>query len=63
MMFNAFDDLLNVQEACKMLRMSRNSLYVLLKTGELKAYRQGRVWKIPKKSVMEYLSEKTGITF
>ena len=61
MMFNAYDDLLNVQEACHMLRISRNSLYGLLKSGELKAYQQGRVWKIPKRAILEYITDRSGV--
>ncbi len=61
-MFYNFEDLLNVEEACEMLRMSRNSLYVLLKNGDVKGYQQGRIWKIPKQAIIEYISKRSGIS-
>ena len=60
-MFDNFEDLMDIAETCDALKMSRNSLYVLLKTGELKGYQQGRIWKIPKKAVIEYILCKSGL--
>jgi len=39
-----------------MLRIGMNRMYVLLKSGELKAYREGRVWRIARKAIEEYVS-------
>lgn len=57
-MFEAYSDILLIEEACEILHMSRNSLYVLLRSGELKGFQQGRTWKIPKQAVEEYVKEK-----
>ena len=54
-MFEQFDDVLTVSECCEALRMGYNAVYELLNSGKLKAYRNGRVWRIPKKSIMEYI--------
>lgn len=54
-MLEQFDDLLTVEEACEALRIGKNALYRLLASQELKAYRNGRVWRIPREAVSEYI--------
>lgn len=39
--------------------MFKEHLYDLLQSGKLKAYRNGRLWRIPKKSVIEYILEQS----
>ena len=34
-----------------------NAIYDLLGSGKLKGYRNGRVWRIPKESVKQYILE------
>ena len=46
-MFENFDDILTVEEACEALKIGYNAMYELLNTGKLKGYRNGRVWRIP----------------
>lgn len=40
-MFENYDDILTVEEACEALRIGYNSMYELLNTGKLKGYRNG----------------------
>ena len=47
------------KESCEALRIGYNALYDLLQSGKLKAYRNGRLWRIPKKSVIEYILEQS----
>lgn len=42
-------------EACEILRIGYNAMYELLSTGKLKAYRNGRVWRIPKVAVQDFI--------
>ena len=42
-MFTEYEDLLTVDEACEALRLGHNMIYALLKNGELKGYRCGRI--------------------
>lgn len=51
----AYDDLMTANEACEALKIGKNALYALLSTKVLKAYRNGRVWRIPKRAVVEYI--------
>lgn len=60
-MLEHYDDLLRVEEACEILHIGRNNLYELLRSGELKGFRQGRIWKVPKQAVIVYIKEKAGL--
>lgn len=54
-MFVEYPDVLTVEEACEALRIGENAMYELLGSGKLKGYRNGRVWRIPKVAVQEYI--------
>lgn len=54
-MLEAYDDLLTAEEACEALKVGKNALYALLSSGQLKGYRNGRVWRIPKDAMIEYI--------
>jgi excisionase family DNA binding protein len=54
-MLDDYTDILTVDEACEALRVGYNAMYELLNSGKLKGYRNGRVWRIPKLAVREYI--------
>ena len=54
-MLNEYQDVLTVDEACEALRIGYNAMCELLNTGKLKAYRNGRVWRIPKVAVQDFI--------
>lgn len=56
-----FDEIMTPDEVCEVLRIGKNALYELLSTGKLKAYRNGRVWRIPKKAVVEYVCKAANL--
>lgn len=56
-MLEAYDDILSVDDACEALKVGHNALYEMLNSGKLKAYKNGRVWRIPKESVRRYILE------
>lgn len=56
-MFEQYDDVLTVDEACEALKVGHNTLYSLLNSGKLKAYRCGRIWRIPVAALREYIVE------
>ena len=58
-MFENYDDILTVEEACEALKIGYNAMYELLKAGELKGYRNGRVWRIPKAALVEYIQHSS----
>ena len=60
-MLEAYYDILSVEEACEALRVGNNAMYELLNSGKLKAYKNGRVWRIPKESIKQYILENAGL--
>lgn len=46
-------------EVCEVLHIGKNTLYKLLNSRELIGYRTGRNWKIPKRSVINYIYKKS----
>jgi len=54
-MFEEYPDILTVEEACEALRMGYNAMYDLLNSGKIKAFKNGRVWRIPKESLKQYI--------
>lgn len=51
------NDIMKLEEVMQYLDIGKNTLYGLLKSGELDAFKIGKVWKIPKKSVEEYVNK------
>lgn len=54
-MLETFDDVMTVEEACEALRIGKNALYALLEAKQLRGYRNGRVWRIPKEAVIAFI--------
>lgn len=57
-MDNTSVELLTFDELCETLMIGRSTAYKLLHSGELRAFRIGRIWKIPKQGVLEYLQSR-----
>ena len=60
-MLEQYDDILTVEETCDILKVGKNALYQLLNGGQLKAIRNGKVWRIPKESIREYIVQTAGL--
>lgn len=60
-MFEGYQDILTVEEVSEMLVMGRNAVYGLLQGGTLKGYHNGRVWRIPRQAVIEYVTGQAGL--
>lgn len=52
------NDILSVEDLMELLNIGKNTAYSLLESGEVKAFRIGRMWKIPRKSVYDYIDNK-----
>lgn len=61
-MFNEHNDLVAVEDLCEMLSIGKNAAYKLLSSGQLKAFRYNRVWKIPKRGVIEYIMNQSKLS-
>ncbi len=57
-MFDDYPDILSAEEAAEALRVRENAIYRLLNEGKLKAFKNGRTWRIPKDALKEYIKEQ-----
>jgi len=57
-MFNTYKDVVAIKELKEMLNVGRDKAYTLVKSGEIKSFMIGRVIKIPKKSIIDYVERK-----
>ena len=56
-MFENGYDVLTTEEVMELLNIGKNAIYKLLASGELKSFRVGRNWKIPRKEVDAYIDK------
>ncbi len=52
------NEIMKFEEVMEFLNIGKNTLYRLLNNGEINAFKIGKVWKIPKKSVEDYINKK-----
>lgn len=57
-MLENFDDILTVEQLMDILYIGKNVAYKMLNSGAIKAFRIGRVWKIPRSSIEDYILSK-----
>ena len=60
-MFEELEEILSCEEAAFALHIGKNALYDLLHSKELKGFRNGRVWLIPKKALEDYVYKQTSL--
>ena len=51
-------ELLTVDEVADILYLGKNTVYELLRSGELKGIKFGRIWRIPRNSIKVMIEEK-----
>jgi len=51
-------DVLQVEDVMGFLQIGRNTIYQMLRSGQLPSIRIGRQYRIPKKILLSYLEEK-----
>lgn len=49
------NDILNLNETAGYLRVSKQTVYNMIKDGRIKAYKVGREWKILRSDIVAYL--------
>lgn len=54
-MLEQYSDVLTPEELCEILMIGKNMGYHLLQTRQIEAFRIGRMWKIPKSAVIQYI--------
>lgn len=61
MLFQQYDDVLTADEVAEALKIGKNALYSLLNSGQLRGYRNGRTWRIPRESLVVYIRDQTSL--
>ncbi|MCM1315288.1 MAG: helix-turn-helix domain-containing protein [Muribaculaceae bacterium] len=49
------NEIMKFEEVMEYLNIGKSTLYNLLRNGEIRSFKIGKVWKIPKSSVEEYV--------
>ena len=60
-MLNDYSDILTVAEIAETLYIGKYRVYELLENGSIKGFRIGRVWKVPKEALREYILSQSGL--
>ena len=54
----AMDELLTLKETRKILKVSRNTMYNLVRTGAIPARKVGSEWRIMRSSLLTWMKER-----
>ena len=57
-MFESLDDILTIEEVAEVLKLGTTNTYRIVRSGQLKGYKEGKDWKIPKSSLIDYIQSK-----
>lgn len=60
-MLNDYSDILTVDELCEVLRISENVAYRLIRENTISAFKVGRIYKIPKNAIENYICSKSNL--
>ena len=58
-MFENYDDVVTINEVTEMLKIGKNTAWKLIHSGQIKTFNIGKCVKIPKKSVVDYVTQQT----
>jgi len=53
--FTMYPDIVSVEQMCEMLNICKTQAYIMLREGLIKSKRIGRIYKIPKIYIVQYL--------
>jgi excisionase family DNA binding protein len=57
-MFDQYDDVVPIEDLMEMLDIGRNKAYELLKSGQIKSFKVGKAYRIPKVCIQDYVLAK-----
>ncbi len=60
-MLNQYNEIITIDELCDILMIGKNVAYRLLTKNKIKAFRIGKIWKIPRESVREYILTQSNL--
>lgn len=50
-----YNEMISLEDLCEILTIGKSTAYHLLQTKQIKAFKIGRIWKIPRESVSEFV--------
>lgn len=56
-------DVLNLEETAKYLRVSNQTVYNMIKSGRIKAYKAGREWRFLRQDIIAYMNSTTNTDY
>ncbi|MED2844419.1 helix-turn-helix domain-containing protein [Bacillus toyonensis] len=60
-MFDAYDDVVPIEDRMEMLDIGRNKAYELLQSRQIKSFKVGKSYRIPKICIQNYVFAKVQI--
>ena len=60
-MLNQYSDIMSVLDVAEVLFIGKNRVYELLENNAIKGFKIGRVWKIPKEALQEYIKVQSNL--
>ena len=54
-------DIITIDELCELLMIGRTTAYKLLRSGEVKAFKIGKVWKISRVALERYIKQRSSL--
>lgn len=61
-MFELYDDILTITDVAEILKIGNTQAYKIVRSGQLKGYKEGKDWKIPKSCLIEYITRKVSLS-
>ena len=58
-MFERFDDILTIEDLAEALKIGTTQAYKLVRSGKIKAFKEGNNWKISKTALITYVREQS----
>lgn len=62
-MLEAYDDILTIPEVADILKIGTSQTYKIVRSGQLKGFKEGKDWKIPQKCLIEYIISKVSYKY
>ena len=60
-MFEKFDDILTIEDLAEALKIGTTQAYKLVRSGKIRAFKEGKDWKISKTALITYVWEQSRI--
>ena len=60
--FENVDEILNLDQFCDLLDIGKSTGYKLLRNWKIRGFKIGKVWKVPVKSVEEFVKGKINLS-